>query len=79
VAVFAFLNGWGDFIFALTVLNGSTIEPITLGIYTYLGNYSTDWGAVMASAAFAMVPAAIMLVLAQRYIASGLTAGSVKG
>ncbi len=79
VAVFAFLNGWGDFIFALTILNGSGIQPITLGIYTYLGNYSTDWGAVMASAAFAMVPAGVMLVVAQRYIASGLTAGSVKG
>jgi multiple sugar transport system permease protein len=79
VAVFAFLAGWGDFIFALTVLNGSGIEPITLGIYTYLGNYSTDWGAVMAAGVFAMVPAGIMLVVAQRYIASGLTAGSVKG
>lgn len=79
IAVFAFLNGWGDFIFALTILNGSGIEPITLGIYTYLGNYSTDWGAVMASAAFAMVPAGVMLVVAQRYIASGLTAGSVVG
>lgn len=79
VAVFAFLNGWGDFIFALTVLSGSGIEPITLGIYTYLGNYSTDWGAVMASAAFAMVPAGVLLVVAQRYIATGLTAGSVKG
>jgi multiple sugar transport system permease protein len=79
VAIFAFLNGWGDFIFALTVLNGSGIEPITLGIYTYLGNYTTDWGAVMASAAFAMVPAGVMLVVAQRYIASGLTAGSVVG
>ena len=79
VAVFAFLNGWGDFIFALTILNGSGIEPITLGIYTYLGNYSTDWGAVMAASAFALVPAGVMLVVAQRYIASGLTAGSVKG
>jgi len=79
VAVFAFLAGWGDFIFALTILNGSGIEPITLGIYTYLGNYSTDWGAVMAAGVFAMVPAAILLVVAQRYIASGLTAGSVKG
>lgn len=79
VAVFAFLNGWGDFIFALTILNGSGIEPITLGIYTYLGNYSTDWGAVMAAGVFAMVPAGIVLVVAQRYIASGLTAGSVKG
>ena len=79
VAVFAFLAGWGDFIFALTILNGSGIEPITLGIYTYLGNYSTDWGAVMAAGVFATVPAAILLVVAQRYIASGLTAGSVKG
>ena len=79
VAVFAFLAGWGDFIFALTILNGSGIEPITLGIYNYLGNYSTDWGAVMASAVFAMVPAAVLLMVAQRYIASGLTAGSVKG
>jgi len=79
VAVFAFLAGWGDFIFALTILNGSGIEPITLGIYTYLGNYSTDWGAVMAAGVFAMVPAGIVLVVAQRYIASGLTTGSVKG
>jgi multiple sugar transport system permease protein len=79
VAVFAFLAGWGDFIFALTILNGSGIEPITLGIYTYLGNYSTDWGAVMAAGVFAMVPAGILLVVAQRYIASGLTAGAVKG
>lgn len=78
VAVFAFLAGWGDFIFALTILNGTGIEPITLGIYSYLGNYATDWGAVMASAAFAIVPAAALLVMAQRYIASGLTAGSVK-
>jgi multiple sugar transport system permease protein len=79
VAVFAFLNGWGDFIFALTVLNGSTIVPITLGIYTYLGNYSSNWGAVLAAASIAIIPAAIMLVVAQRYIAGGLTAGSVKG
>jgi multiple sugar transport system permease protein len=79
VAVFAFLAGWGDFIFALTILNGAGIEPVTLGIYNYLGNYSTDWGAVMAAAVIALVPAGILLVVAQRYIASGLTAGSVKG
>ena len=79
VAVFAFLAGWGDFIFALTMLSGTGIQPITLGIYNYLGNYSTDWGAVMAAAVIALVPAAVMLMVAQRYIASGLTAGSVKG
>src|SRR5215510_12137097 len=79
VAVFAFLAGWGDFIFALTMLNGTGIQPITLGIYNYLGNYATDWGAVMAAGVIALVPAGVMLIVAQRYIASGLTAGSVKG
>src|SRR6266513_1946517 len=48
VAVFAFLNGWGDFIFALTLLSGSTFEPITLSIYSYIGEFSSNLGAAMA-------------------------------
>src|SRR5437667_455284 len=79
VAVVAFLNGWGDFIFALTLLNGSTVEPITLSIYNYIGVFSSNLGAAMALAVFAILPAAMMLIAAQRYIAAGLTVGSVKG
>lgn len=79
VALFAFLNGWGDFIFALTLLNGNTFEPITLSIYTYVGEFSTNWGQAMALAVFAVLPAAMLLIAAQRYIAAGLTVGSVKG
>ncbi len=79
VALFAFLNGWGDFIFALTLLNGSTVEPITLSIYNYIGVFSSNLGSAMALAVFAILPAAIMLIAAQRYIAAGLTVGSVKG
>ncbi|HLH84338.1 MAG TPA: carbohydrate ABC transporter permease [Trebonia sp.] len=79
VALFAFLNGWGDFIFALTLLNGNTFEPVTLSIYTYLGEFSQNWGEAMALAVFAVLPAAMLLIAAQRYIAAGLTVGSVKG
>jgi len=79
VAVFAFLAGWGDFIFALTTLNGASFEPITLGIYSFLGDYQANWGAVMAVGVVALLPAAVLLVIAQRYIATGLTAGAVKG
>jgi multiple sugar transport system permease protein len=79
VALFAFLNGWGDFIFALTLLNGSTLQPITLSIYNYIGVFSEDLGGAMALAVFAILPAAMMLIAAQRYIAAGLTVGSVKG
>jgi len=79
VALFAFLNGWGDFIFALTLLNGSTLQPSTLIIYNHSGFYSSYLGAAMALAGFAILPAAMMLIAAQRYIAAGLTVGSVKG
>jgi multiple sugar transport system permease protein len=79
VAVFAFLNGWGDFIFALTLLSGATFQPITLSIYSYIGEFSQNLGAAMALCVFGLLPAAMLLIAAQRYIAAGLTAGSVKG
>jgi multiple sugar transport system substrate-binding protein len=79
VTLFAFLTGWGDFIFALTLLNGNTFEPVTLSIYTYVGEFSQNWGEAMALAVFAVLPAAMLLIAAQRYIAAGLTAGSVNG
>jgi multiple sugar transport system permease protein len=79
VAVFAFLQGWGDFIFALTLLSGSTFEPITLSIYSYIGEFSSNLGEAMALCVFGLLPAAMLLIAAQRYIAAGLTVGSVKG
>lgn len=79
VGLFAFLNSWGDFIFALTLLSKPGLAPITLSIYDYIGNFSGNWGAVMAAAVLAMLPAAMILIAAQRYITAGLTAGSVKG
>ena len=79
VAVFAFLNGWGDFIFALTLLSGSSFEPLTLSIYSYIGEFNQSIGSAMALCVVGIVPAAVLLIAAQRYIASGLTVGSVKG
>jgi multiple sugar transport system permease protein len=79
IAVFAFLQGWGDFIFALTLLSGSTFQPITLSIYSYIGEFSSNLGDALALCVVGILPAAMLLVAAQRYIAAGLTVGSVKG
>jgi multiple sugar transport system permease protein len=79
VAVFAFLNGWGDFIFALTLLSGSSFEPITLSIYSYIGEFTSNIGEALALCVIGILPAAMLLIAAQRYIAAGLTVGSVKG
>ena len=77
-ALFAFLAGWGDFLFALTLNNNADLTPITVGIYRYIGSYSANWPAIMASAMIAAVPAIVLLAFAQRYIAAGITAGAVK-
>ncbi|WP_329125153.1 carbohydrate ABC transporter permease [Streptomyces sp. NBC_01465] len=78
VSLFAFLWSWSDFIFASTLVNGGAHEPITLGIYHYIGNNNQEWNAIMATAVVASLPAAVILVLAQRYVAAGVTAGAVK-
>jgi multiple sugar transport system permease protein len=78
VGLFAFLWAWSDFIFASTVDSGGGLQPITLGIYHYIGNNDQQWNAVMATAVVASVPAAVLLILAQKYISAGVTAGAVK-
>lgn len=78
VSLFAFLWSWSDFIFASTLNSGGTLQPITIGIYRYIGNNNQEWNAIMATAVVASIPAAVLLVVAQRYVAAGITAGAVK-
>jgi multiple sugar transport system permease protein len=78
VALFSFLWAWSDFIFATTLDGGGPHQPITLGIYRYIGNNNQEWNSIMATAVVASAPTALLLVLAQRYVAAGVTAGSVK-
>ena len=77
-ALFSFLFAWGDFLFALTLTTTDDVRPVTLGLYTYVGAFVADWSAVMATAVLASLPAVVLLVVAQRYVAAGTTAGAVK-
>ncbi|KOX24014.1 ABC transporter permease [Saccharothrix sp. NRRL B-16348] len=76
--LFAFLWAWSDFLFATTLDSGGALKPLTLGIYRYIGNNNQEWNAIMATAVVASVPATVLLVLAQRFVAAGITAGAVK-
>jgi len=77
-ALFSFLFAWGDFLFALTLTTGDNVRPLTVGLYLHVGTYVNDWSAAMATAVMASVPAIVLLVIAQKYIAAGTTAGAVK-
>src|SRR4051795_4320189 len=76
--LFTFLFAWADFLFALTLTTTENVRPVTLGLYQYIGTYVNDWSSVMATAVLASIPAILLLVVAQRYVAVGTTAGAVK-
>lgn len=76
--LFSFLFTWSDFIFALTLTTSNAVKPVTLGIYTYLSGNIQSWSPVMATAVLSAIPAIILLVVAQRYIAAGALGGAVK-
>lgn len=79
VSLFAFLWSWSDFIFASTLnREGGSTRPITMGIYNYIGAQNQEWGPIMATAVVASIPTALLLIVAQKYIAAGVTAGAVK-
>ncbi|GAA0285666.1 carbohydrate ABC transporter permease [Actinomadura nitritigenes] len=78
VSLFAFLWSWSDFVFASTLDSGGDHQPITLGIYHYIGNNNQQWNAIMAAAVVASIPTTLILIAAQRHIAAGATTGAVK-
>lgn len=79
VGIFVFLFAWGDFIFAVSLNPGGGVTPLTVSIYQFFQSYQVDWAAVMATAVLATLPGVILMLAAQRYIAAGLSSGSVKG
>ena len=77
-ALFTFLFTWSDFLFALTLTTTEDVRPVTLGLYQYIGTYVNDWGSVMATAVLASIPAVVLLLVAQRYVAAGVSSGAVR-
>src|SRR5258707_12289471 len=74
--LFSFLFAWSDFLFALTLTTGTTVRPITLGIYSYLTANVQGWAPVMATSVLASIPAILLLLFAQRFIAEGALGGA---
>jgi raffinose/stachyose/melibiose transport system permease protein len=73
-----FLNTWNDFINPLYFLSSSTKWPMTLAVYDFFGRYQNKWNQVSADVVMTCVPVIIIYLLGQKYIISGMTAGSVK-
>jgi len=79
VAIFSFLGHWDEFTWALTAIDDPTRRTLPVAIYSFFGQHGTEWGLVFAAMIIALIPVLVLFISLQRYFASGLTAGSIKG
>ncbi|WP_422723847.1 carbohydrate ABC transporter permease [Isoptericola luteus] len=79
-SIFSFITAWNEFVFAMTLLGGATENyTVAIGLRSFFGQHSNDWGAIMAASTIITVPVMVFFIVVQRRLASGLTAGAVKG
>ncbi len=78
-ALLTFNFNWNDFLFALVLTATPEGMTIPVGIAGFAQDYQVKYGAMTAAAIFSAVPALLLVIFAQRYIAKGLTVGAVKG
>jgi raffinose/stachyose/melibiose transport system permease protein len=78
VMVFNMIPIWNDLWFPLILAPSERNKTITLGAQVFLGQFISDWNAVLASLTMALVPIMVLYVIFSRQLIRGLTAGAVK-
>ena len=79
VAIISGLNIWNEFLISSTFLQSHDQQTAVVRFYTLGGQYSSDWGEIMAAAIIIVAPAVGFFLLMQRRFIQGMAAGSVKG
>ena len=78
VAIIVGLNAWNEFVIAVTFLQNDSNVTAIVKFYNLTGQYSTDWGEMLAAAVIIVLPVVLAFVLLQRRFIDGMTAGAVK-
>lgn len=77
--IIAFLSAWNDFLFANTFMITTTKWPVTKGLASFVGQYTTPLDLIMAASVLFALPPVIFFLLLQRRMVAGLSAGAVRG
>ena len=77
-AVFAFIESWNDFLFAVIMTRMNT-KTVPILISEFQGNYQTAFGQMLAAATLASLPVIIIAIVFRRYILLGFSEGAIKG
>jgi multiple sugar transport system permease protein len=77
-ATYVFLSAWDELLFAAVMMDTAATQTIPVGIRDYVGTVHNHYDLLMAAATVACVPPAVIFLVLQRSMVSGLTAGAVK-
>lgn len=78
-ALFTFMTAWNEYIVAAQVLWYEDMFTLPLGLKSFQGNMTTEWGMYAASALIITIPVVALFIALSKWLVSGLTLGSVKG
>jgi len=78
VVIWQFTNIWNEFLFAVTITQNPTSQPITVALQNLAGSQIVEWNVQMAGALAAALPTLIVYIVLGKYFIRGLLAGSVK-
>ncbi len=78
VAVFNMIPIWNDLWFPLILAPGEEVKTLTLGSQVFIGQYVTNWNAVLSALSMAVIPVLILYVIFSRQLIRGITSGAVK-
>jgi multiple sugar transport system permease protein len=78
VAVYSFVFSWTEFVFASQFVSRQELQTLPIGLSAIIGQYTVDWGLVLAGVILTMVPAVFIFLLVGRYFVGGLIAGATK-
>ncbi|MDR6553335.1 carbohydrate ABC transporter permease [Paenibacillus qinlingensis] len=73
------IYNWNEFIFVNTFISSEKYKTLTVGVQNFVGQYTTDWGAIGATLMISILPIMIAFILLSNRIVEGIAAGSVKG
>ena len=77
--IFGFIAAWGEYVFALTLLDSASEWTYAVGVASLKGEYQVHWNEIMSAAFVSTLPVLLLFLFMQRYLLAGLTAGGVKG
>lgn len=76
--IFAFVACWNEFAASLVLLNSAELQPLSVALTKFVGQYETSWHYVFGVSVVSVLPVVILFMLIEKRLIGGLTAGAVK-